>query len=416
MASDVSPPGESAPPSDAPPARPASAPIAFDTRSVARSTVVVLSLVGAFLLIVWVFGVIGHFLFLLLLAWLFACALEPGVEWFVRRGRSRGLGAAITGTATILVALLLLIVFGDLLIRQVASLLKVLPEVIASVVDFVNRTVHTTLSAADIGDRLPLSPSRLGGDLESMPGGVMGIVGSMASVSIDTLTMLVFGFYMSAAGPKFLRAIARGLPPRQQEVFVTIADITRQKTGGYVVSKVILAGLSATFHGILFAAIGVPYWLPFALLVGITAQFVPLIGTYIGVLLPVIAVIPTAPWKAIVIIAFAIVYQQIESYVFTPRVSKSTMDVNPAIALAAVFIGGAIWGPIGLLIGIPLAAAGTSILDTYSRRYELVPALAARMSADPKRSGKAHAHHRHTGHRDGGSTAADGVDTAGSDG
>ena len=66
-------------------------------------------------------------------------------------------------------------------------------------------------------------------------------------------------------------------------------------------------------------------------------------------------------------------YQQIETYYFTPRVSKKTMDVNPAIALGAVFVGAAIWGPLGALIGIPLAAAGVSILDTYSRRYELVP-------------------------------------------
>ena len=70
---------------------------------------------------------------------------------------------------------------------------------------------------------------------------------------------------------------------------------------------------------------------------------------------------------------FAAVYQQIETYFFTPRVSKRTMDVNPAIALGAVFVGAAIWGPLGALIGIPLAAAGVAILDTYSHRYELVP-------------------------------------------
>ena len=49
------------------------------------------------------------------------------------------------------------------------------------------------------------------------------------------------------------------------------------------------------------------------------------------------------------------------------------MDVNPAIALGAVFVGAAIWGPLGALIGIPLAAAGVAILDTYSHRYDLVP-------------------------------------------
>ena len=74
---------------------------------------------------------------------------------------------------------------------------------------------------------------------------------------------------------------------------------------------------------------------------------------------------------------FATVYQQIETYLFTPRISKRTMDVNPGIALAAVFIGAAIWGPIGALIGIPLAAAVVAVVGTYGHRYELVPQLEA---------------------------------------
>ena len=155
-------------------------------------------------------------------------------------------------------------------------------------------------------------------------------------------------------------------------MFLTVSEIAIAKTGGYVVSKILLAALSAAFHGIFFAVIGVPYWLPFALFVGITAQFVPIVGTYLGVTLPVLATVFTSPWLALAIVVFAAVYQQIENYVFTPRISKRTMDVNPGIALAAVFIGAAIWGPLGAVIGIPLAAAGIAILDTYSRRYELI--------------------------------------------
>ena len=53
------------------------------------------------------------------------------------------------------------------------------------------------------------------------------------------------------------------------------------------------------------------------------------------------------------------------------------MDVNSGIAQGAVFVGAAIWGPIGALIGIPLAAAVVAVVGTYGRRYELVPELAA---------------------------------------
>ena len=136
-----------------------------------------------------------------------------------------------------------------------------------------------------------------------------------------------------------------------------------------------LAAISAFFHGIFFWAIGLPGWLPLALLAGITAQFIPVIGTYIGVAIPAVVALAEKPITALWIVLFAIVYQQIETYVFTPEVSRRTMEVNPAIALAAVFIGAAIWGPIGAIIGVPIAAVVVSIVETYGRRYRLIPHL-----------------------------------------
>ena len=200
----------------------------------------------------------------------------------------------------------------------------------------------------------------------------------------DLVTVVVFGFYFAADGPNFFRTLASWMPQRAQRVFITVSEITIAKTGGYVVSKIVLAALSALFHGIFFFAIGVPYWLPFALFVGITAQFVPLVGTYIGVALARAGHgLRPVRGRRSRIVAFAAVYQQIETYFFTPRVSKKTMDINPAIALAAVFVGAAVWGPLGALIGIPLAAAGVAIIDTYKRSYELIPDI-ARVGGDPK--------------------------------
>ena len=161
-----------------------------------------------------------------------------------------------------------------------------------------------------------------------------------------------------------------------------MSEIAIAKTGGYVVSKILLAALLRGVPRDLLRRHRRPYWLPFALFVGITAQFVPIVGTYLGVILPVLATVFTSPWLALAIVVFATVYQQIENYVFTPRISKRTMDVNPAIALAAVFVGAAIWGPLGAVIGIPLAAAGVSILDTYSRRYELITDIQQTDQAD----------------------------------
>ena len=358
--------------------------IRFDPGSVGRSGAILMALAAALLLGLWLFSVTRHFFFLILLSWLFAVALEPGIRVLMARGRSRGISAAIVGGGALLVGLLLAIVFGKLFFDQIASFVKSVPDTATSLIHWVNGRFGTKLSTTSLTSKLNLSQSNIQTWAGTLSGGVLSVVGSLASVVFDLLTVVVFGFYFAGDGPNFFRTVATGMSPRRQKVFVTVTDITTAKTGGYVVSKIVLAALSSFFHGIFFAVIGVPYWLPFALLVGVTAQFVPMVGTYIGIALPVLATVFVSPWKAIAIIAFATVYQQIESYFFTPRVSAKTMDVNPAIALAAVFVGAAIWGPLGALIGIPLAAAGVSILQTYQRSYALVPEAEAHVGGADK--------------------------------
>ena len=321
--------------------------VRFDRRSVWRSGLVLVGLVVGLLLFLWLFSMLSHFLFLLVLAWLFATALEPGIRWLVQKGRSRGVATAVVGGSAVLVALVLAAVFGQLFFTQIAEFVRGVPDLTTSVIDWVNRRFGTDLDPTTISSTLHLDPSQIAAWAGSLSGGVLGVVGSLSSVLFDLVTVLVFGFYFAGAVPTLIHTLASWMPPRVQEVFITITEITIAKTGGYVVSKIVLAAVSAFFHGIFFAAIGVPYWLPFALFVGITAQFVPIVGTYLGVILPVLATVFDSPWKAIAIIAFAAVYQQIETYFFTPRVSEKTMDVNPAIALGAVFVGAAIWGPLG---------------------------------------------------------------------
>ena len=347
--------------------------VRFDLGSVRRSGVILVALVAGLLLFLWLYSVLSHFLFLVVLAWLFSIALEPGIRWLIGHGRSRAASTAIMGGGAILVALILAAVFSQLFFTQISEFVRGVPGMTTSVIGWVNARFGAGLDPATISSKLNLDPSQIASLAGPLSGGLLGVVGSLSSVLFDLVTVLVFGFYFAADGPSFMRTVASWMPPRGQQVFITISEITIAKTGGYVVSKIVLAAASAVFHGIFFAAIGVPYWLPFALLVGITAQFVPIVGTYLGVFLPVLATVFTSPWKAIAIIVFAAVYQQIETYYFTPRVSERTMDVNPAIALGAVFVGAAIWGPLGALIGIPLAAAGVAILDTYSHRYDLVP-------------------------------------------
>jgi len=356
--------------------------VQFEPTSFRRAVIVILLLLVALKISLYVYEALGSFLFLLLLAWLLSIAMEPAVAWFANRGLRRGVATGVVGLILLVATIAFLAVFGSLFFTQISELIKGLPDYVTQAVTWVNNTFHLNLQPSKILDSLQITPAKVAEWASNVAGGVFGVVGSIFGALFDGLTVFVFAFYLSADGPRLRRAIGSWLPLRSQKVFVTVWDIAVTKTGGFVVSKVVLATLSAFFHCTFFYLIQVPYWLPMGIFAGVVSQFIPTIGTYIGVAIPALFAAFDHPLNVVWIIAFATVYQQIESYVFTPRVSRATMDIHPAIALGSVFVGFAFFGPIGAIIGIPLAAAVIAIIETYLDRHELVPELQVRTKGE----------------------------------
>ncbi|MFN8125623.1 MAG: AI-2E family transporter [Candidatus Nanopelagicales bacterium] len=346
--------------------------IAVEPSWLRRAVISILVILTIYALGMWLFQVTGHFLFLILLAWLIAIAMEPSIRFFERRGVGRGLGTGMTLLFGLLVTLGILAMLGGVFSAQLAQFIDSLPSLVNEVVAWVNERFGLNLQANTIIQQLNIDANQITTYATDFAGGIVGALGVAFSVLFDGLTVLVFAFYLAADGPGLRRTIASWLPPRRQKVLLTVWDISLAKTGGFVVSKLILATISAVAHAAFFWFIDLPYWLPMGIFAGVTSQLIPTIGTYIGVAVPVLIAVLDRPINAVWIVLFATIYQQIENYVLTPRVSRATMDIHPAVALGAVFVGAAIWGPIGALIGIPIAAAVIAVIDTYGQRYDLI--------------------------------------------
>lgn len=348
-----------------------------DHASARRVIVSALSLWVGLQVLEWLFGATQSFLFILLISWLVSIGMEPPVAALERRGMKRG-GAAGLVLAGLLIAVVgFLSAFGTLFFGQLSQAVQALPDVVTSVVNWLNSTFNAHLDATTITDQLSLTPDKVASVASSVAGGVLGIVTGIVGFVFESLTILIFSFYLSAEAPAVRRMVATWLRPDRQRVLVTVWDIAVAKTGGFVVSRLVLALLSAAAHTVAFWLIGVPYWMPLGLFAGITSQFIPTFGTYIGIVVPVAFTAVQHPLGVVWIVVFATVYQQVENYLLGPRVSKATMDLHPAFTLAAVFVGAAVFGPIGALIGIPIAAALIAVIDTYGHRYELLPELHA---------------------------------------
>lgn len=356
--------------------------VRLDPTSARRVMITALAFWVGLQILVWVFDATGHFLFVLLLSWLLAIAMEPPVAALARRGWRRGLAAGVVLLCLVFLIAAFFSVFGGMFFSQLAAAVQALPGVVDSIVAWANDTFDANLDPQTITSELALTPEKVATIAGSVAGGVVGVVSSIVGFLFELLTILVFAFYLSAESPAVRRTLASWLRPNRQHVFITVWDIAVAKTGGFVVSRIVLAALSALAHILAFWAIGVPYWMPLGLFAGIVSQFIPTIGTYVGIVVPVAFAAPQQPLDALWIVLFATVYQQVENYVLGPRISKATMDLHPAITLAAVFVGAALFGPIGAIIGIPMAAAVIAVVDTYGHRYELVPELAEHITTD----------------------------------
>jgi predicted PurR-regulated permease PerM len=353
--------------------------IAADSKWLRKALVMVVAAIIGLQIINYAWGLLGGFLFNLLLAWLIAISFDPVVSYLARRGIPRGAATAIVALSTLLLLAGFLAVFGGVLATQMVELVQALPALILNIVDWINRAFNTTIDPAQLLSNLNLTTQQITDIASQLAGGILVIFAGVVQVIFDFVTVLVFSFYFSADAPRIKRWIAGRLKPSRQVVFIHVWDISVQKAGGFVISKLALATLSAVFHCLFFWLIDIPYWLPMGIFAGVVSQFIPTIGTYIGVALPALFAVFEEPLDVLWIVIFATVYQQIENYVFTPRISTKTMDINSGVALASVFVGAALFGPIGAIIGIPLAAIVIAVFEAYTQRYEVTPEVDARV-------------------------------------
>ena len=105
-----------------------------------------------------------------------------------------------------------------------------------------------------------------------------------------------------------------------------------------------------------FQSLGTAAPVALALWVGIVSQFLPVVGTYLAGVLPVLLTFLDSPLRAAIVLIAIVVYQQVENYVFSPRITARTMEVHPALAFGAALGGAAVLGPSGAILALPAAA------------------------------------------------------------
>ncbi len=338
-----------------------------------------------------VFHRLSSLLVLLLVSVFLSLAIEPGVNRLAARGWRRG-RATITILLTVLVAFLIFFgAVGTLVGTQVADLLSQSDAYITDTVNFLNDNFNTNIDPKDVINEFNDPNGRVQQFILSQSDQAVRLSLTVVAVIFQALSVLLFTYYLVADGPRLRRGICARLTPARQAQVLQGWELAITKTGGYLYSRALLALLSAFFHWIVFQSIGTPAPIALALWVGLVSQFLPVVGTYLAGILPVLLTLLDSPLKAAIVIGFIVVYQQIENYFFAPRITARTMELHPAVAFGAALGGAALLGFVGALLALPAAAMFQALAGEWGRRYDVVDshltAIAAprssRSNADP---------------------------------
>ncbi len=308
-----------------------------------------------------------------LLLWLLAAlflsfALEPAVNWLVARGWRRGLATAVVLLGLGLLGLIALGAMVPLVVDQVRELVERLPGWLDRISVYTERWFDVELTGEKIIERIKAAQA----DVGEIAANVAQVGQFVLGLVFQVLTIGLFTFYLVADAPRFRRAVCSLLPQRRQREVLAAWEIAVEKTGGYLYSRLLLAGISATVSFVVLTVLGVPFAIPLALFLGFVSQFIPVIGTYIAAAVPLLVALLENPWSALVFLIYVFVYQQLENYLLAPRITARTMALHPAVAFFAALAGGSVSGLLGAVVALPAAAIIQATISTYLTRHEVV--------------------------------------------
>jgi predicted PurR-regulated permease PerM len=336
----------------------AGAPTSQVVRTVAAALLTVVVVLGALFLLWQVKTFVGWFVIALFLA----AVLNPAVNWLQRRHRllKRPIAIAITYLALVVMLLFVVGIFLPLLVDQVNGLTKFV-NTAAQAPEGPTEYIKGLAKDNGLGGLVQRFDAQLA-DLRKQLGEVVGnlfsatgqIAVSAASFLAALATVLTLTFFLILGSDRYVDAGVGLFSERHQPLVRRILGQAAGAVSGYVTGNLAISLICGVTTFVVLLVLGMPYAAPLALLVAVL-DLVPLVGATLGGALLVIVGLFVEPWKAVVLLVFVLVYQQVESNLLQPLVYSQAVQLNGLVILIALLVGGQLLGIPGALLAIPVA-------------------------------------------------------------
>ena len=294
----------------------------------------------------------------LVIAAFIALALSPPVSFLNRRMR-RGFAIAIVYFGLLLIPVGLGALVVPPVVTQGREFVDHAPGYATDVQNFLkrNRTLRTFDKKYDLGGQLQKKAADLSGKVGSVAT-VLGNIGLGLVNSVFALvTILILAAFMLGSGPRWRDDLLGALPKHQAARWRSASDDIAKAVANYVGGALAQAVIAGASSYVVMLILGIPFRGALAVLIGVF-DLIPLVGaTIAAVLVGIVTVFVGFPATTIAWVIWSIFYQQIENNLIQPRIQSRAVDVQPFLVLVAVLFGSTLFGVLGALLAVPLAAS-----------------------------------------------------------
>jgi predicted PurR-regulated permease PerM len=336
-----------------------------------------LLLIAGVVAVAWALASIASVLLVIFVSLFSIAVLSPVVSAMERRLRwSRRLSSAVLVLAIVIVLGAVVLVVTQAIVGAVRDFSDDLPRIVdearqSDLGSLINGGSDSLDTLAQHAGEITSGAAKVSGGVADVGISALGVVTLVFSVMFLTLFGLI-------DEPR-LRDWVGGLLYRgDRERFLQVTDRIVQTTSRYMLGNLAISVICGTVYGVTAAILGVPYPLALAVIAGIL-DLIPSIGATIAGIIVAIAALSVSPTAFVVFLIVMVVYQQIENYILQPTIIGKAARISGFTVLASVLAFGALFGLIGAIIGVPIAAGIQIVVEelTAARRARIAAADAA---------------------------------------
>lgn len=195
-------------------------------------------------------------------------------------------------------------------------------------------------------------------------GGALGVASRVAGGVVAFFSWLIITAYFILDGERSFRWFLSLFPANRRPRLEQTALAAEKRVSKWLLGQALLMLILGSLSLLTFWLLHVKYFYFLGVFCGL-ANIVPIIGPLVSIGLAVIVAAFDSWTKAALVLAFYLIYQQLENALLTPKIMKSTVDLPPLAVIIALALGGAIAGILGALVAVPTAALIAVILDEY---------------------------------------------------